>query len=95
LSGILQTLDLRAAQATERQLSPIEFLALLLDDELERRGQERMARRLAFSGCDNQKTLVKFDFMAAPGVNRTLIQDLALAYLSPAMKTCYYVVRLG
>ncbi len=37
LSGMLQTLDLRAAQATERQLSPVEFLALLLDDELERR----------------------------------------------------------
>jgi DNA replication protein DnaC len=84
LSGILQTLDLRAAQATERQLSPVEFLALLLDDELERRSQERMARRLAFSGCNNQKTLVKFDFMAAPGVNRTLIQDLA---------SCVFITR--
>lgn len=84
LSGILQTLDLRAAQATERQLSPLEFLALLLDDELERRGQERMARRLAFSGCDHQKTLAKFDFLAAPGVNRTLIQDLA---------TCAFITR--
>lgn len=77
LSGILQTLDLRAAQAIERQLSPLEFLALLLDDELERRGQERLARRLAFSGCDSLKTLAKFDFLAAPGVNRLLIQDLA------------------
>jgi len=29
LSGMLETLDLRAAQAIERQLAPVEFLALL------------------------------------------------------------------
>ncbi len=73
LSGMVNTLDVRAAQATERHLSPTEFLALLLDDELERRSQSRLARRLAQSGCDDQKTLADFDFSAAPGVNRTLI----------------------
>ena len=66
LSGMVHTLDVRAAQATQRQLSPTEFLALLLDDELERRGQKRLARRLAQSGCDSQKTLPHFDFSAAP-----------------------------
>ena len=84
LSGMLQTLDLRAAQAMERQLSPTEFLALLLDDELERRSQTRLALRLRQSGCDSQKTLTDFDFAAAPGVNRMLIQDLA---------TCSFVAR--
>ena len=54
LSGMLLTLDARAAQATERQLTPLEFLALLLDDELERRGQTRLAVHLAQSGCDSQ-----------------------------------------
>ena len=77
LSGMLNTLETRAAQATERQLAPTEFLALLLDDELERRSQQRLDRRLAQSGCHNQKTLVHFDFAAAPGVNRSLIQELA------------------
>jgi DNA replication protein DnaC len=84
LSGMVHTLDVRAAQATERQLSPTEFLALLLDDELERRNQTRLARRLAQSGCDKHKTLADFDFAAAPGVKRTLIQDLA---------TCSFVRR--
>ena len=84
LSGMVHTLDVRAAQAVERQLSPTEFLALLLDDELERRSQARLARRLAQSGCDSQKTLPHFDFSVAPGVNRTLIQDLA---------TCTFVSR--
>ena len=84
LSGMLDTLDLRAAQAVERQLAPIEFLALLLDDELERRSQSRLARHLAQSGCDSQKTLAHFDFAAAPGVNRILIQDLS---------TCTFITR--
>jgi DNA replication protein DnaC len=84
LSGMLETLDLRAAQAVERQLAPVEFLALLLDDELERRNQSRLARRLTQSGCDSQKTLAHFDFTAAPGVNRILIQDLS---------TCTFITR--
>jgi len=84
LSGMLDTLDLRAAQAMERQLSPTEFLALLLDDELERRNQSRLARHLVQSGCDSQKTLAHFDFAAAPGVNRMLIQDLS---------TCTFIAR--
>ena len=84
LSGMVLTLDVRAAQATDSHLAPIEFLALLLDDELERRNQQRLARRFAESGCDEQKTLAAFDFAAAPGINRSLIQDLA---------TCAFVAR--
>ena len=84
LSGMLQTLDVRASQAVEGQLAPLEFLALLLDDELERRNQQRQVLRLAQSGCDSSKTLAHFDFSAAPGINRILIQDLA---------TCAFVQR--
>jgi DNA replication protein DnaC len=84
LGGMAQTLDVRATQATQQQLTPVEFLALLLDDELERRGQQRLARRLAQSGCDEQKTLARFDFAAAPGIQRAFIQDLA---------TCAFIAR--
>lgn len=84
LSGMVLTLDMRAAQASEGKLAPTEFLAVLLDDELERRSQQRLARRFAESGCDGQKTLASFDFAAAPGVNRTVVQELA---------TCGFVAR--
>lgn len=77
LSGMLNTLDLRAEQASQEQLSPLEFFALLLNDELERREQNRMAYRLSTSGCNPTKTLSQFDFTAAPGVNRSYITDLA------------------
>jgi len=84
LSGMLLTLDTRAVQSTERGLTPVEFLALLLDDELERRHQRRLGMRMQQSGCDPSKTLTHFDFAAAPGVNRTLMQELS---------TCAFVAR--
>lgn len=84
LGGMAETLEVRSAEAVRQCLSPVEFLALLLDDELERRNQHRLALRLAQSGCDENKTLARFDFGAAPGVNRTFIQDLA---------TCAYIPR--
>jgi DNA replication protein DnaC len=84
LGGMALTLDERAGQSVERQLSPTEFLALLLDDELERRGQQRLAQRLKLSGCDELKTLAQFDFAAAPDLNRGFIQDLA---------TCAFITR--
>ena len=77
LSGMLNTLELRAEQASQEQLSPLEFFALLLDDELERREQNRMAYRLGTSGCNPSKTLSHFDFSVAVGVNRSFITDLA------------------
>ncbi len=84
LSGMLNTLDLRVEQAIQEQLAPMEFFALLLDDELERREQNRMAYRLSISGCNPTKTLSHFDFSATPGVNRSFIVDLA---------TCAFIQR--
>jgi DNA replication protein DnaC len=84
LSAMALTLEVRASQATAQRLTPVEFLALLLDDELDRRTQHRLARRLAQSGCNGHKTLAHFDFAAAPGVNRSVVHDWA---------TCAFVAR--
>jgi DNA replication protein DnaC len=79
LSGMLLSLENRAVQAADGQLSPTEFLALLLDDELERRGQAKFSRAMQESGIEASKTLAQFDFSAAPQLNRTLILELANA----------------
>lgn len=79
LSGMLLTLDTRALQAAEAQLGPTEFLALLLDDELERRNQTKFSRALAESGIETGKTLSQFDFSAVPQLNRTLLLELGTA----------------
>ena len=77
LGGMLDTLEERAALAQEQQLSPVEFLALLLDDELERRHQRRFLLRQKEAGFESLKTLADFDFAAAPGLDRSLIRELA------------------
>ena len=77
LSGMSLTLDTRAGQASQEQLSPVEFLALLLDDELERRQQHRLQRVLGESGVDPSKSLAQFDFSAVPQLNRHLVMELA------------------
>ncbi|MGH7725311.1 MAG: IS21-like element helper ATPase IstB [Candidatus Eiseniibacteriota bacterium] len=84
LSGILETLELRNRQAVEEQVSYIEFLARLLEDEVERRGQKQLALRLRRSGLDPAKTLEAFDFSFNASVNRKQIFDIA---------TCAFVER--
>ncbi|MBI4332318.1 MAG: ATP-binding protein [Chloroflexi bacterium] len=84
LGGMLDSLEVRAAQAVQDSLSPGEFLALLLDDELERRGQRRLGVRLREAGCEETKTLARFDFAVAPSLNRSVVTELA---------TCAFVAR--
>ncbi|MFN8525553.1 MAG: ATP-binding protein [Chloroflexota bacterium] len=64
LSGMLETLETRAQQATREQWEPTEFLGILLDDELERRDHTRLDRRISEAGVDPAKTLASFDFGA-------------------------------
>jgi DNA replication protein DnaC len=77
LSGMLETLEARAQTAREESQSPLEFLALLLDDEIDRREQGRLRRRIKEAGLEEGKTLARFDFSAAPRVSKTLLADLA------------------
>jgi DNA replication protein DnaC len=77
LSGMALSFDTRSAQAAQNSLTPMEFFALLLDDELERRQNQRLKRQLLESGIDVNKTLVQFDFGAAPRLNRSLVMELA------------------
>lgn len=84
LSGMLDTLEVRAAQAARDHLSSGEFLALLLDDELERRDQSRLKLRLQEAGWEDGKTLSRFDFAAVPSLNRQVVMELS---------TCRFIER--
>ena len=77
LSGILQTLEARNRQAVEGQWSYIEFLARLLEDEVERRAQKQLVLRLRRAAVNSTKTLESFDFSFNPGINRQQLLQLA------------------
>lgn len=77
LSGVLETIDVRNRQAVEQQLSYVEFLSLLLQDEVERRSQNKLRLRLRRANFDPTKTLEGFDFAFNPKLNKSEVFDLA------------------
>jgi DNA replication protein DnaC len=71
------TLDARHRQAIDGQWSYVEFLARLLEDEVERRAQKQLGLRLRRATLTSTKTLETFDFQFNPTLNRQQILALA------------------
>jgi DNA replication protein DnaC len=76
LGGMLQTLDLRLDQAQKNSLGYVEFLALLVQDEIERREGKKLSLRLSQACFEEEKTLEGFNFSFNPKLNGRLIRDL-------------------
>jgi DNA replication protein DnaC len=77
LTGMGEQLSERNREAIEHQLSYLEFLSILLDDELLRRQQNKFKSRMKQAGFRSDKTLERFDFSFNPKINQVLIKDLA------------------
>jgi DNA replication protein DnaC len=77
LSGVLETLETRNHQAIEEKWTYVEFLARLLEDEVERRGQKQLALRIRRAAINTTKTMEGFDFNFNPTINRQQVFDLA------------------
>lgn len=54
LTGMLDTLDARLAQARTGQLGHLDFLQVLCDDEIARRESAALTRRLRLAGSRNK-----------------------------------------
>jgi DNA replication protein DnaC len=77
LSGILDSIESRNRQAIEEKFSYMDFLATIVQDEIARRTQKRLASAVRRANFRNQKTLEEFDFSFNPNINRALITELA------------------
>jgi len=84
LGGFGETLELRAAQAEKDELSHLAFLALMVQDEIERREAKKLTVRIQKASFEEQKTLEEFDFAFNPKIKRGTITDLA---------TCLFVEK--
>lgn len=84
LDGMPDTLELRLQQAQTAELGYLVFLELLLEDEISRREQNALARRLHQARFAETKTLADFDFGFNPKIPAATIRDLA---------TCRFVER--
>jgi len=79
LSGIAEALPIRLEQARSAPLDYLEFLELLVSDELARRSDRLFARRLKQAGIVQVKELSDFDFSFNPKIPRSKLVELATA----------------
>jgi len=84
LGGMLQTLELRLDQAHQEKLGHLGFLELMLEDEIQRRQNKSLARRLERAHFEEAQTLTDFDFAFNPKIPSAQIRDLA---------TCGFIER--
>ena len=77
LSGMLDTLDARLAQARAGELGHLDFLQVLCQDEITRRETLSLSRRLRAARFEQQATIEGFDFGASPKLPAAAIRDLA------------------
>ncbi len=77
LSGLAQSLDVRLQEAAGRQLNHLEFLELILQDELLVRQQRQIDRRVQAALFRELKPLDDFDFAFNPSIKRAVVFDLA------------------
>jgi DNA replication protein DnaC len=77
LSGMRDAIAARAEEARARSLDPLEFLTLLLDDELTRREADGIARRIRQARFDEVCDLRDFDWGYNPDIPKGRIWELA------------------
>ncbi|MGO9270583.1 MAG: IS21-like element helper ATPase IstB [Terriglobia bacterium] len=77
LSGLSQTLEVRLQEAASHSLNHLEFLQLVLQDELTVRATRLVERRVKAAGFRELKPLEDFDFGFNPAIKKKQIYDLA------------------
>lgn len=77
LSGMLDTLEARLAQARAGDLGHLEFLQALCEDEITRREAAALVRRVRQARFEQESTIEDFDFAYNPKIPAAHIRDLA------------------
>ena len=77
LSGMREAIAARVEEARSRQLDPLDFLVLLLDDELARRERDAVSRRIQQARFEQVCDLRDFDFSYNPDISKAKLWELA------------------
>ena len=83
LSGFVQALPVRNQEAINNHLAYIEFLELLVEDELTRRRDLLFQRRMKQAQLPQPKSLDEFDWAFNPKIPKQLLLDLATLRFIP------------
>lgn len=77
LSGLLESLEVRVQEAAGHGLSHVEFLELIVQDEVAVRSDRQLQRRLKAACFRDLKTLDDFDWSFNPSIKKKQVFDLA------------------
>ncbi len=77
LSGMTRQLDIRLQEAASHELSYLDFLKNLVNDEITIRKDRLLNRRFKQAAFPYVKTIDDFDFSFNPSINKQLIKRLA------------------
>ena len=77
LSGLLEGLEVRLQEAAGHGLSHLEFLELILQDELAVRSDRQLQRRVKAALFRELKPLDQFDWAFNPSIKKKQVLDLA------------------
>jgi DNA replication protein DnaC len=77
LSGMAQSLEVRLQEAAGNRLTHVEFLELVLQDELLVRSERQIQRGVKAAAFRELKTLDDFDWQFNPSIKKKQIYDLA------------------
>jgi DNA replication protein DnaC len=77
LSGLAETLDVRLQEALGHNLNHLEFLELILQDELFVRDERQINRRVKAAAFRELKPLDEFDWSFNPSLPKKQVFDLA------------------
>lgn len=77
LSGMVSALDLRIKQAQEDSLGYAEFLGMLLEDEVNRRSDNRRNKLYHRAKLPFEKGIEDFDFIFQPSIKKQEILEFA------------------
>ena len=76
LGGLLPTLPDRATHARQSKLAPLEFLELLLQDEIDRRDSQGLARRVEAAGFEEIVAYEQLVWDTPVSYDRARVRDL-------------------
>ena len=84
LGGLLPTLPDRVTHARQSKLAPLEFLELLLQDEIDRRDSQGLTHRIEAAGFDEVVTYEQLVWDTPVSYDRARVRDLfGLHWLAP------------
>ncbi|MCB1034126.1 MAG: IS21-like element helper ATPase IstB [Acidobacteria bacterium] len=96
LSGLAATLDVRLAEAQADEQSHLDFLMAVVRDELVRRGDRLVERRIKQAQFrDSGKRLDTFDFGFNPKIDRKKVFELASGHFVNKRQDALFLGRPG